>query len=234
MNFNTLYLPFRKHEILPACLLSVAYLAAAILLGTAHYWIFCLVALAVLAALAYFLRDFFRETFVNLTLMGKRIWLKPILIFFINLVVCTVVNDIALMYNLPYFVASSWGPLLYDIRAAFLAEQNAFLLFALVTVLVLPVMEELIFRQTIFTLVYPRSRFLATLLSVGLFTAFHVLPFIGTMDTTYLALYGFQFIPTGIFLCYLYTAQDSIASPILMHMLINASVIRTAMGYMVQ
>lgn len=231
MNNNTLYLPLSKKELGLACVLSLVFLAAGLCLMNVSYWLFCLLTLVLAGALAFTMRDFWVQTGYNLTLFGKGVWLKPLLAFVLNLVITTVFNDLALFYNLPYFVNGSWGPILYDIRANVLSDHSAFWLIALFTVVLLPAVEEFVFRQTVFSLVFPKSRFWATFLSIALFAAFHILPYIGMMDNVYLMIYGFQFIPMGLFLCWLYTSTDSLVAPTLMHMLCNILVIRAAWNY---
>lgn len=231
MNINTLYLPLSKKELPLACILSLVFLVAGIYLLSISYWLFCLLTLVMAGVLAFTMRDFFSQTKLNLALSGKGVWFKPLLAFVLNLVICTVFNDLALFYNLPYFVTTGWGPTLYDIRAAVVSDYRHLWLIALCVVILLPAVEEFIFRQTIFSLIFPRSRFLATVMSVALFASFHVLPYIGMMDNVYLAIYFFQFIPMGIFLCWLYTSTDSLVAPTLMHTLCNLLVMRAAWNY---
>lgn len=232
MKVNTLYQPLNKKELCIACVFTPIFLAVSLLLGADPGWPHYVFALVSAALLAFIMRDFLRQTAYNLPLLGRGIWFKPLLAWVLNTVVCTVFNDLALLYNLPYFVGSGWGPVLLDIRALCLRDAQFFAAAVAVTVLVLPVIEEFMFRQTIFSLIFPKSRFFASLVSIALFTAFHVLPYIGRMDGLYLAIYGFQFIPMGLFLCWLYTSTDTIVSPILMHMLCNVMVCRTAWTYL--
>lgn len=231
MNINTLYLPLSKKELPLACVLSLVFLVAGLCLVNISYWLFCLLTLVIAGVLAFTMRDFLSQTGYNLTLFGKGVWLKPLLAFVLNLVITTVFNDLALFYNLPYFVTTGWGPTLYDIRAAVLSDYQNLWLITLFVVILLPAVEEFIFRQTVFSLIFPKSRFFATFLSIALFATFHVLPYIGMMDSVYLAIYAFQFIPMGIFLCWLYTSTDSLAAPTLMHMLCNILVMRAAWNY---
>ena len=231
MNKNMLYLPLKPKQQVIGWLLAVCFAAGNLLLGARLFAWTALLALLLAAAAAWLLRDFWKESLDNLPLLGKSVWLRPVLATVLNLVICTAVNDIALFYQMPYFVNFGWGPTLWDVRAALLAQQPLFWLIAAGMVLLLPVVEELFFRQLIFSTFHSRSNFLTYVLSVGLFAIFHGMLFAGVVDTPYLVLYSFQFVPMGIFLCWLYCSTDSIFSPIFMHMLCNALVVYAARHY---
>ena len=231
MKRNMLYLSLKPSQQRIGWLLAICFLGGCLLLGMRLMAWSCLLALAILVAAAWLLQDFWKESLDNLPLLGKKVWLQPLLAVILNTVICTAINDIALLYQMPYFVGSGWGPVLWDVRADVLRQQSLFWLVAAGLVLVVPVVEELFFRQLIFSSLYTRSSFLANVLSVTLFALFHGILFLGAVDTPYLVLYSFQFVPMGIFLCWLYCSTDSIFSPIFMHMLCNALVVYTACNY---
>lgn len=230
---NTLYLPLSKKESLAGWIIAPIYIVLCLVLSLVNFGLMCLVSVIAAVLLVVLLRDFVKETIFNVTLLGKQVWLKPLLAVVINIVVCTAFNDLLLLYQVPIFVDSDWGPVLWDVRAAVIAGSDGFWWIAVAMVLVVPVVEELIFRQLIFTTFHPISKTLATFLSVVLFVAFHAVPFLGaTGIDVYIFVYAFQFIPMGLLLCWLYQSTDSIVSPILMHILRNALLISTAMRYM--
>ena len=232
MKTNILYLPLNKKETLSCSALGLIYLALGLLLVPQRFGLFSLIAMVITGAAIFLTRDFWKQTFFNASLLGKRIWLRPILAALLNLVLCTCANDILLFYEVPYFVSSGWGPVLWNVRASLLASQSLFWPTALVFVLILPIAEQLIFQQLLSTLIYPKSRFLTGILFIALFTAFQCIGFVGMVDRTYWIIYAFQFIPMSLFLYWMYHGNDSILSPIVMHMLCNALVVRTALNYM--
>lgn len=230
MKVHTLYLSLNKRETKIGWLLALLFLPIGILCARMPS-ILCAAAVLFSVAAVVFLKDFWRESFSNLSLLGRKVWLRPPFAVLANLVLCTFLNDILLFYEVPYFASSGWGPVLWDIRAYILQDSPVFWPLAVVVVLILPVIEEVIFRQVIFTSFYPKSPTIAIILSVVLFTAFHALGYIGMMPTLYLAMFAFQFIPMALFLCWLYLSTDSIVAPILMHMVCNAMVISNAWHY---
>lgn len=232
MKINTLYLPLNKKETICGWILAPVYIAGSLLLGAERIGFLCLLALAGVLACVALMGAFHRQTLFNAQLLGKKVWLRPIFAVLAQLVISTCIHDIFMFYEVHYFVASDWGPALWDIRAYILQAHPLFWLLAAGTVLILPVIEELIFRQLIFTTFYPKSKGLAFFLSVALFAAFHCVSFIGMMEPLYVAIYSLQFIPMGLLLCWLYCSTDSILSPILMHALCNALVVYTAWGYL--
>lgn len=89
------------------------------------------------------------------------------------------------------------------------------------TVLLVPVAEETVFRGLLFRSFYDRSPFLAWMLSVCLFSAVHILGYIGLYDPVKLLLAFLQYLPAGICLIFAYKETDTIITPILMHTCIN-------------
>lgn len=227
-----LYLPLSKQEQRLSWPIAIVFLGGVLLLGARQLLMACLLALLTAVVLAIVCRAFWRETFSNIPLFGWKLLLRPILATVLHLVFCTFIYDILMFMRVQYFVYTDWGPLLWNVRADMLQRHPQFALLAVMTVLVLPMVEELIFRQLIFSTVHPKSPTLAVILSVALFTAFHTLPYLGMVDTLYWWIYAFQFIPMGLFLCWMYCSTDSLLAPILMHMLLNAITVRNAVTYM--
>ena len=88
-------------------------------------------------------------------------------------------------------------------------------------VLFVPLAEETVFRGLCFRGIYDRNPVLAWILSVCLFSAVHILGYIGTYDPVMLLLAFLQYIPAGICLAFIYKKTNTIITPILMHTLIN-------------
>lgn len=99
--------------------------------------------------------------------------------------------------------------------------QGNFALMAIGTVLLVPPVEETLYRGLIFHGLYDRSKILAYILSVTLFATIHVVGYIGLYDWSTLLMCFLQYIPAGICLAWAYNAADSILAPILIHMIIN-------------
>ena len=99
--------------------------------------------------------------------------------------------------------------------------QDNFTLISIGTVLLVPPVEEFLYRGLIFGLLYNRSKLMGFLVSIVLFAAIHVLGYIGSFDTALLGLCFLQYLPAGLFLGWAYAKADNIWAPILMHITIN-------------
>lgn len=89
------------------------------------------------------------------------------------------------------------------------------------TVLFVPVAEEAVFRGLLFRGIYDRSPFAAWTLSVALFSAVHIVGYIGLYDPLRLLLAFIQYLPAGLCLAFAYKETDTIIAPILMHTCVN-------------
>lgn len=105
------------------------------------------------------------------------------------------------------------------------ANQNALIMMLdieplpilLASVVVAPLLEELVFRVAIFKGIYPHSRFLAYLASGGIFGLVHVLDGLMAGDLSQLA-YLLPYGLLGMVFCWLYEKKGTLAVPILVHM----------------
>lgn len=102
------------------------------------------------------------------------------------------------------------------------------LLMAVGTVILVPVAEECFYRGLIFRNLYDRHPVLAYLISMVAFAAIHVVGYIGTCDPLRLLLCFTQYLPAGYCLCFAYRHSGTILSPILVHALVNAVSIYSA------
>lgn len=227
---NILYLSLNKKEtaigfVTAAIYLSLSIFLEAVLPGEA-YWILGITSLVALALVFFPNLRFWKESKINVALTGRQLIWKPLLAVLVCRIICIFIDDILLLYGAPYFVGTDWGPMLWDVRSAMLeSSQNGWLM-AVALILVMPIVEEFIFRGVIFGTLYPKSSVLAIIVSVALFAAFHTAPYCFRMDDAlYLSIYFFQYVPMGLFLIWLYVSTDSIFAPILMHIIMNLMIV---------
>ena len=107
-----------------------------------------------------------------------------------------------------------------DDSIADLAQENTEMLF-LCTVLLVPVVEEVIFRGLIFQNLQRKSRLLAYGVSVVVFALIHIVGYMGSADWLTLGLCFVQYLPAGLALAWAYEKADTIVAPILIHITIN-------------
>lgn len=108
-----------------------------------------------------------------------------------------------------------------DQSVAAMLQEN-FRLMAVGTVLLVPVAEECFYRGLIFRNLYDRSPATAYLVSMVVFSAIHVVGYVGTYEPLHLLLCFIQYLPAGYCLCFAYRRSGTIAAPILLHSVINA------------
>lgn len=100
--------------------------------------------------------------------------------------------------------------------------REKFAMIAVGTVLLVPTVEETLFRGLIFGNLLKKNRKLAYLVSVAAFSAIHVAGYIGSASPLTLALCFLQYIPAGVWLARAYVTADTIFAPILIHTIVNA------------
>lgn len=91
------------------------------------------------------------------------------------------------------------------------------------TVLLAPVAEEIFYRGMVFRKLFDKNAFLGYCVSMLLFAAIHMIGYIGTYPPLQLLLGCLQYLPAGYCLCWCYRQTGNIFSPILMHMIFNAT-----------
>ena len=96
------------------------------------------------------------------------------------------------------------------------------LLMLIGTVILVPPVEECLFRGLIFGLFHRRSRLAAYAVSSLLFCAIHVIGYIGYYEPLHLLLCFVQYLPAGLALGWAYEFSGSIYAPTLIHMAVNA------------
>ena len=232
---NILYISLDRRENRLGWLLALFYIPAAMFFTWAG-WDCFLLALAFCAVILPVFRRFWKETAFVLATSWKSLLWKPLAVCLLAKLCCTVINDIAFFYGLTFTVETGWGPFLWDIRADLLS-RNLSPVSALTMVFLLPIVEEFLFRGVIFGTLYSKSSLTAFLAATVLFALFHSLPYLSCFQpgspyaTLYLPLYFIQYIPFGLLLAGLYTHMDTLAAPIVMHMIYNAYLLKAALNY---
>ena len=105
--------------------------------------------------------------------------------------------------------------------ASLLLEAPA--LMSVSTVILAPIAEEIFYRGMIWRSLYDRNKILAYGLTMAVFAAAHVTGYIGIYPIQTLALCFLQYLPAGYCLCWCYRRSGNLLSPILMHMIVNAT-----------
>lgn len=101
-----------------------------------------------------------------------------------------------------------------------MVQENPVIM-GLCTVCFVPVVEETLYRGLIFQQLQRKHRILAYIVSTIVFSAIHVVGFIGSEGLLTLLLCFMQYLPAGIALAWAYERADTIVAPILIHMIIN-------------
>lgn len=94
----------------------------------------------------------------------------------------------------------------------------------LAIVVLAPFAEEVFHRGLIFGNLYSRNAVAAYLVSALLFSAIHVLSYLGVYSAGYLALALVQYLPAGLIFAWSYQQSGSIFTPMLIHITNNALV----------
>ena len=90
-------------------------------------------------------------------------------------------------------------------------------------VVLAPVAEEVFYRGIFFRKLFDVKPWLGYGVSMLVFAAIHTVGYIGTAEPGLLVLGCLQYLPAGYCLCWCYRQTGNILSPILMHIIFNAS-----------
>ena len=218
---NLLYITLSPREKLGGLgILALYLLAMPFLPGWFPFFLFTL---AVFLLSACIFRRFLLETFRIPLVTPWQILFKAILAVLLSQLSRLLANDLIFYFLPDCFLYTDLGPLFYNVAwewAAPPAREHPALAF-LSLVLFLPVVEELLYRGLIFGHFYRRWPLIGFLLTLVLYTGLRLLPLWG-LDPLYLGVYALQYIPMTIYLSWFYIRSDTIAVPILAHMLMNA------------
>ena len=120
-------------------------------------------------------------------------------------------------------IIASLNPGFTNVNDSAIAEMVAsdYWILAIGTTLLVPVTEELLFRGVLFAGLYNRSKIAAYAVSALLFSAVHVVGYIGQYPAATLLLCLVQYVTPSLCLCWTYAKADSILVPVLIHTVIN-------------
>ena len=107
-----------------------------------------------------------------------------------------------------------------DANIADMLQEHYWLMMLCIVVLV-PIVEETLYRGLVFGSLRKRCRWLAYVVSVCLFSAMHLVGYIGTLSPLHLVLSFIQYLPGGFALALAYDKSDSIWTGIMIHATIN-------------
>lgn len=108
-----------------------------------------------------------------------------------------------------------------DASIAAMTGSRRFLMMISTVVLVPPV-EECLYRGLIFRKLYGRSRIWAYVLSMLSFAMIHILGYFGTYSPLEVCMAVLQYLPAGLCLAWAYAKADTIFAPIVIHAIVNA------------
>lgn len=107
-----------------------------------------------------------------------------------------------------------------DASIAALCRGNYFLMF-LGTVVLVPPVEECLYRGLIFRNLYQKSPWAAYIISIAAFACLHILGYIGSYSAADLLIAFLQYLPAGLWLAWSYLKGDTIFVPIAIHAAVN-------------
>jgi membrane protease YdiL (CAAX protease family) len=90
------------------------------------------------------------------------------------------------------------------------------------SVFLAPIVEEVLFRGTVFGVLHKKNRILAYVVSIVLFSFYHVWQYVLVYMDIRMLIYIIQYIPVSFVLAWCYERSGSIWVPIFLHMIINA------------
>lgn len=91
-----------------------------------------------------------------------------------------------------------------------------------IAIFLAPIVEELLFRGVVFGAIRTRSRLWAYVVSVAVFSVYHIWQYAAMNGNPALLLYAFQYVPVSIVLAWCYERSGSIWTSIFFHMGFNA------------
>lgn len=160
------------------------------------------------------MRQFLQASFVRFRAFGTR-----------NLPVLAKGYILRILLNVPILLALSFlipAELPNPNQDVVTGMVNTYFIPSLFLVVVLaPIVEEILFRGILFSLLYRRNRTLAYVASTLLFALIHVMIFLVLDFHLHLLLTMLLYIPAGIAFCWTYEKSGNILTPILLHGIMN-------------
>ena len=185
-------------------------LAAPMDATTLNFTFYCVNFLAICIIFRKFLRD-------SLVAMWRDLWnfLQAVVLGYVAYWAASRAMEFLMDYFLPNFQN------LNDASITAMAQSN-YTLMAISVVILVPLVEEVLYRGLIFRNLYRQSQVAAYLVSMAAFAAIHVLTFIGSESVTTLVISFLQYLPAGLCLAWTYTKADNLFAPVIVHALVNA------------
>lgn len=140
--------------------------------------------------------------------------MQAVILGLVGYLACVWVFDHLISWFRPGFVN------LNDRGIAQMARNGRFLM-VIGTVILVPPVEECLYRGLIFRNLYVKNPWLGYIVSMLAFAAIHLIGFVGTLSFTDLFISMIQYLPAGLFLAWSYTKADTIYAPIVIHALVN-------------
>lgn len=203
------YLLFQMFVLPEILLLLNGFLETPLSIGNVNLIMFGINFLAVLGIFHSFL-------WKNLTRIFREPWriLKAAFVGFCVYYVSNIaLSNLILWFSPDFFNVN-------DQNVQTIVGENYFLS-SLCVVILVPIVEETLYRGLVFGSIYRKSPWAAYLVSTVVFAAIHVIGYIGSYSPVQLLLCFFQYLPAGLCLGWAYAKGDSIWASILMHMTIN-------------
>lgn len=144
---------------------------------------------------------------------------EAVILGFVAYFVCFHATDFLVRLLVPSF--SNYN----DAAIAQMSRGNGFLMLIGTAILVPPV-EECLFRGVIFRNLYKKSHPAAYLISMVAFACIHILGYIGQYSPVELVMAVVQYLPAGLCLGWSYIRGGSIIAPIFIHAAVNYFTIR--------
>ena len=175
-------------------------------------------------AVVLIFRSFLRNSLQVPLTTPAQIILKAALGLIASYVATLCMNDLFFFYLPDFFIYTDFGPMYYNTNEAAFAAlvQENFLLTGLAFVVLMPIVEEILFRGLLFGSIFCRSRILAYVVSVGVFAFLPAAGLIGHYPALYIVLIILQYVPLGLILGWVYTSTETILTPILLRMVLHA------------
>ena len=112
-----------------------------------------------------------------------------------------------------------------DASISALSQGNYFLMF-IGTVILVPPVEECLYRGLIFRNLYKKSHWAAYCVSIAAFACIHIMGYIDVYPVRDLIIAFIQYIPAGLWLAWSFIKGESIFVPIFIHAAVNFITIR--------
>lgn len=139
---------------------------------------------------------------------------QAVILGFVAYYACFYVTDWVVSLLVPSFSN-------YNDEAIFAMSKGNYFLMVVGTVILVPPVEECLYRGLIFRNLYGKSRWAAYIVSILAFACIHIIGYIGKYSALELLMAFLQYLPAGLCLAWSYTKADTIFAPILIHSAIN-------------